>query len=121
MNRQSLLAVIASLVIASAISAKAAEPAASSNTDNEFAGKIVAVHMANNAMYKLENAKVINCGGESYLAGTGMERKELKRQEWWHGLPIRLNLRFVDSYFPMTPEQWKALNDEYPSAPTGTK
>src|SRR5271157_681548 len=105
MSRQLLLVLAAGLAIGSCNLAKAAEPSAGSNTDNEFAGKIVYVQMTTNEKFVLENVnvKVISRSGESFLAGRGIKRNELNTQhDWWEGLPIRLNLRSVLSYFPMT-------------------
>jgi hypothetical protein len=112
MNRQLISLVVLWLVAGSCILTKAAEPSAN-NTDSEFAGKIVYVQMTTNERFTLENVKVIGRGEESFLAGRGITKTDLAaRHEWWEGLPVRLNLRLVASYFPMTPEQWKNLNDK---------
>ena len=110
MKKQLLLTV--ALVIGLCIVAKAADLSSSNNTDDEFAGKIVYVQMTTNEKFTIENVKVIARGGESFLAGRGIKRNELASQhEWWEGLPVRLNLRSVVSYFPMTPQQWKDVNN----------
>ena len=112
MNRQLLSVVVPLSLIGACISAAAAEPSAN-NKQNEFAGKIVAVRLTTNEKVVLENVTVITHGGESFLAGTGITRSELNaRHDWWEGLPVRLNLRLVLSYFPLTPEQWKDVKDK---------
>jgi hypothetical protein len=116
MNRQCLLAVVAGLAIGSCGLAFAAEPSSNNSSDNEFAGKIVYVQMSSNENYVLENVSVkfIGRGGEQFLAGRGVRRSDTanSQREWWQGLPVRLNLRFVESYFPMSPEQWKNVNEK---------
>jgi len=114
MNRQLLWVVVPLLLIGSCILwAAAAEPSANNNATNEFAGKIVCVQMTNERVV-LENVKVIVHGTESFLAGTGIKRNDYStRHAWWEGLPIRLNLRFVVSYFLVTPEQWPAVRGTF--------
>jgi hypothetical protein len=122
MNRQWLLIVASLLLIVSCVfMTAAAEPNAGNNAPNEFAGKIVCVQMTNERVV-LENVKVIVHGTESFLAGTGIKRNDgNSRHAWWEGLPIRLNLRFVESYFLVTPEQWTAVRNTFvipaPSSP----
>lgn len=117
MKRYLFFVVVAWLVVGSCILVEAAEPSASNNTDNEFAGKIVQVHTATGA-YTLENVKLIRVGGQSFLSGTGVKRTKdesqreqptVFRRDWWQGLPLRVNVSFVVAYCPMTPEQWNAL------------
>ena len=109
MNRQCLLVAVAGLVVGSCILARAAEPSAN-NTDNPFAGKIVRVSMAGetkNEVFMLENVKLVTVSGsELFLVGTGIKSSSARRS-WDEGLEVHLNLRFVTSYCPMTPEQWK--------------
>ena len=122
MNRQWLLIMASWLLIVSCVFVTAAdEPNAGNSAPNEFAAKIVCVQMTNERVV-LENVKVITHGAESFLAGTGIKRNDVNsRHAWWEGLPIRLNLRFVESYFLVTPEQWAAVKNTYvipgPSSP----
>ncbi len=117
MNRQWLPLAVAGLVIGSCIVARAAEPSAN-NTDNPFAGKIVRVSMAGetkNEVFMLEHVKLVTVSGsELFLVGTGIQNSSARRS-WDEGLEVHLNLRFVTSYCPMTPEQWK---DKQRSMPT---
>lgn len=116
MNRQ-LLLVIAGLVIGSCIWARASEPSAG-NTDNPFAGKIVRVSMAGetkNEVFMLENVKLVTVSGsEPFLVGTGIKNSSARRS-WDEGLEVHLNLRFVTSYCPMTPDQWKEKQRSMPT------
>ena len=113
MNRQLLSLVVPLLLIGACISAAAAEPSAANSDQNEFAGKIVAVRLTTNEKIVLENVTVITHGRESFLAGTGVARNDLSsRHDWWEGLPVRLNLRLVQSYFPLTPVQWINVKDK---------
>ncbi|MGO9115482.1 MAG: hypothetical protein ACLP9L_40240 [Thermoguttaceae bacterium] len=118
MNRQLVLAtvgVLGVLAVGTCILAAAAEPSTNNNPESEFAGKIVYVQMTTNESFVLENVnvKVVGRGGDLFLAGRGIKRSDLSsRHDWWEGLPVRLNLRSVVSYFPMTPEQWKNVNDK---------
>lgn len=114
MKSLSLLAAIAALTAGSCLFLEAAEPR--ENNENEFAGKIVAIQLATSQIV-LENVKVAQCGGESFLSGMGsqwtddeMQKNRNLRKQWWQGLPVRVNLRFVVSYTPMPLEQWKAIN-----------
>lgn len=114
MNRRMLWIVVPLLLVGSCILvAVAAEPRANNDASNEFAGKIVCVQMTNERVV-FENAKIIVHGSESFLAGTGIKRNEVNtRHAWWEGLPIRLNLRFVEAYFLVTPEQWTAVRGSF--------
>ncbi len=113
MNRRLLCIVVPLLLAVSSILAAAElEPTADDKAPDEFARKIVCVQMTNERVV-LENVKVIVHGTESFLAGTGIKRNDVIRHAWWEGLPIRLNLRFVESYFLVTPEQWTAVRNSY--------
>jgi len=100
------------LVVPSVFAAPDSEPSAEKKPPNEFAGKIVCVQMTNERVV-LENVTVVANGTESFLAGTGIKRNDLSRHAWWEGLPIRLNLRFVEAYFLVTPQQWNAVRDTF--------
>ncbi len=121
MNRRLLCIMVPLLLIVSRVSAAAdSEPSAEKKPPNEFAGKIVCVQMTNERVV-LENVTVIVQGTESFLAGTGIKRNDPNRHAWWEGLPIRLNLRFVEAYFLVTPQQWNAVRNTFvipgPTAP----
>ena len=121
MNRR-LLCIMVPLLLAvsSMLAAADPEPSADDKAPGEFVRKIVCIQMTNERVV-LENVKVIVHGKESFLAGTGIKRNDVNRHAWWEGLPIRLNLRFVESYFLVTPEQWTTLRNTYvipgPSSP----
>lgn len=107
------------LLIASRVSA-AAEPASDNKELKDFLGKIVCVQMTNDRVV-LENVKIIVHGNQSFLSGTGVKRNDPNaRHAWWEGLPIRLNLRFVEGYFLVTAEQWTAVRNTFViPGPTG--
>ncbi len=112
MDRQWLLIVAPLLLIVSrGLAAAAEEPNAGNKAPAEFAGKIVCVQMTNERVV-LENVKIIVHGTQSFLAGTGIKRND-SRHAWWEGLPIRLNLRFVEAYFLVSPEQWTAVRNTF--------
>jgi hypothetical protein len=114
MNRRLLCIMVPLLLIASRVfAAPDSEPSAEKKAPSEFAGKIVCVQMTNERVV-LENVNIIVHGTQSFLAGTGVKRNDLNtRHAWWEGLPIRLNLRFVEAYFLVTPQQWTAVRNTF--------
>jgi hypothetical protein len=106
--------VISPFLIASCAAAVAAADADGDKKEtNDFTGKIVCVQMTNDRVV-LENAKIIVQGKETFLSGTGIKRNDPNvRHAWWEGLPIRLNVRFVQSYFLLTPQQWNTVRNTF--------
>ncbi len=99
-----IVATVGAFIIGSCISAAESSPTVNEVAADEFVGKIVEIQTTTRKTFVLENVKVVQFGGQRFLSGMGIKKY---RDLWWQGVPVRVNLSSVVSYFPMTPQQFE--------------
>ena len=99
-----LSAMVAGAVVGSHILAAERGPAVSDVGSDEFVGKIVDIQTITKRTFVLENVKVIQLGGRWFLSGTGIKNY---CGFWWQGVPVRVSVSSVESYCPMSAQQYQ--------------
>jgi hypothetical protein len=120
MKKRMVVGVVAAIVTSACLAVSSLGQASQKGeSDNEFTGKTVVVVLTaisnsdppRTAM--LRDARLVQLGGRWFIAGTGVRRRasQARPEEWWQGFPVRIALDSVEWYFPLTPEQFKDLED----------
>ncbi len=78
----------------------------------DLAGKTVLIYapsVAGGRYHVVTNVEVIRVGGRTYLAGIGADTGQPVKENWEKGLPVRIWQDYVAAYYPLTQEQYQAL------------